>query len=306
MHGKFSALACVLALGGAVMVGCGDDDGPDPGTDSSVPMDSGGGGGDEPPVATLTGGGAPDWTCVGNVTAPAPGEPIAFSATFGGPLPPNLPDGTAVDFFSDNTVEATCGENCVTATTTSSVAMPTLPANGWFAYRVPMTTNSFPTVGYFRPAPAEAGANTSQTAIANTVVGIIPGVFGRERAPGTTVVSGAAYDCQGRPVGGVQARVFVGGTPVPLGDGRTQPFVGYLEGVSSTGTEWTSATGGGQFAVGNVQPGSTRIELWAKPAEGEALTRISCEEVGTFADTVIVVTPPALRSDYAAGSACAD
>lgn len=301
MRGKLWMLSCLLVLGGTVLVGCGDDDGG--GGDAGM-GETDAGGGPSQPVATVEGGGAPDFECLGNVTAPAAGDPVAFTATFTGPLNPMLPDGTVVEFFTANEIAGTCtAPGCVTATTTGNVASVSLPANAFFAYRVPMTSATAPTIGYFRPAPAAAGENTSQTVIGNTVLNVIPGLFNRTRLPGTTVVSGAAYDCQDRAVGGVEARVFIDGERVVQGTERTDPFVGYLDGAAPNGMTFTTVPGA-QFAVANVDPGTTRLELWAVLAEGEEPTRIACEEFASVADAVMVVAPPVLRSDYPEGSGC--
>lgn len=302
MRKRLWILTCVAALGGA-MIGCGDDGGVDPEVDSGMTEETDSGPVSELPLATIAGGMAPDWSCVGTNAAPTAGAPITVAATFGGPLNPTLPDGTVVNFYPGNAVTADpcTAPDCVTAMTTGNVATVMLPADAWFAYRVPMTSATFPTVGYFRPAAAATG----ETVIGNAVVTFIPSIFSRMRLPGTTVVSGAAYDCMGRPVGGVEARVFVDGVRVAQGDTQTSPFVGYLEGVASTMVPYTTSVSA-QFAMANIPPGATRLELWAVREAGEAPTRVACEEVQSYADTVIVASPPGLRSasDYPAGSGC--
>ena len=307
-------LACaVLAL-----AGCGSNN-PAP-TDAGMVVDTDGGAtgtdaGSTPtlPVASVMGGGAPDFSCLGTRTAPAAGAEIAVTAAFTEAVSGStLPNGTSVDIFRSNIISETCAApDCTTVTANAmGEVMAMLPASAWFAYRVAgstATTSSAPvtTIGYNRGAPAAAGS-AGQSYISRQTIGLIPGLFGRMRVPGTTIVSGAIYDCADQPIAGAIARVFRDGTEILSGTGAMDPFAGYFAGATPSMRARNTDAMAGRFAFANIDvtPDPVRVELWAVRTEGAAPERIACEEVQPAADAVVIITELPLRADYAAGSGC--
>jgi hypothetical protein len=298
-------LACVVTL----LAGCG-----------STPMTPADGGIPVVVEVAQVAGGAPDFSCLGTLTAPVAGAPIEMTAAFTEAVSrATLPAGARVEFFPGNRILDTCVEpDCFTTTASATgQVMVTLPASSWYAFRVneggAATTEPVETVGYNRPTPAAAGV-APEGFISRATIGLIPMLYSRMRVPGTAIVSGAVYDCNGHAVGNAKVNVFRGENEIIQGTGASDPFVGYFMGSSPCPTRCrdtdmgTAAdpTLGARFAFANILASDepVRVEIRATLAEGEEPTLISCEEIDAIADAVAIISMRPVRSDYPAGSTC--
>lgn len=314
MHSRLASWNVVLvALALSVGVGCGDDDAPpatdDAGTTSDLPVLSTG-------TMSAPTTGTPDYACLDSRTQPTSGDAVA--ATF------ELRDfetdapvsGARVWLFPENEVRDACDGTCTEFTTDASGnAMVSLPANGWYAYRV------FPRAGatgsmtvidsmqYNEPAPSEAGRSVTGNSVSEGTLSLIPAVLGVRRQPGTALLAGTVVDCDETPVYGARVRAFDESGEIVMGSDVTAPQYRYFNGDSfpSDSNTFTHADGlyvGVQIPV--PASGRIRVEAWGRPTADSPEVRIGCEAVRVLPDAVTIVNLGPLRADYEAGHPCAE
>lgn len=311
------AIAGALAIG----VGCGGGGG-DP--------DAGGGGGDGGEVSNLpvlsTGTmsmpatGSPDYACLGSATQPTAGAAVDTTLELRDFESDAPVSNTRVWLFRDNAIGEACDAPVCTElmTDASGNATVSLPADGWYAYRV------FPRMGptaamtvidsiqYNEPAPPTAGRAVTANSVSQGTLNLIPAVLGILRAPGTALLAGRVEDCGETPVYGAEVRVYDGATRIAEGPLANDPHYRYFNGDSfpSDSGEHTHADGlyvGVQIPVPASPDARLRIEAWGRLAESDAQPRrIGCEAVRVLADAVTIVNIGPERSDYGAGHPCAE
>ncbi|AKF05536.1 hypothetical protein DB32_002685 [Sandaracinus amylolyticus] len=261
--------------------------------------------------------GVADYACNGTASRPTAGEPVSTRFELR-----DFQTGTAVGdarfwLFRDNVVRDACAApECEEITTSADGnATVTLPANGWYAYRVfpregatPPTT-VIDSMQYNEPAPAAADSSVTGNAVSHGSLDLIPAVLDIERVPRTAMLAGIVLDCDGTPVYGAEIRAYSGATRIDEGQRPTDPRYRYFDGDSfpaGTGT-FTHADGlyvAIQIPVPAAAEDVLRIEAWGRPTEGPPV-RIGCEAVRVLADAVTIVNLGPLRSDYGAGHPCA-
>ena len=121
-----------------------------------------------------------------------------------------LPD-TTVQVFTGNSIpeDLTCGAGCMEVTTgADATAMVSLPADGWFAYRVIGNDMIFTTAEVNVPAVADGEGNIEISAVSSGLFNSALVIADVTREAGTAVFTGTATDCAGLPLVGAQVRVF--------------------------------------------------------------------------------------------------
>jgi hypothetical protein len=316
-------LASMMALAGAA-VGCG---GGDTGTDAGMMTgnDTGMMTGDDAAMtsqAVVAVGSAmmnmpADFACAGMNMAPMAGAPVMANVEVEAISLMSFPVVNApIELYPGDTVRATCDGDCVMGMTDATgVASVSLPAGGWFGYRLPaagagMMAN-VPVLGYFYTFPSMAGETETVTAIGTVAAGLVASGLNRELTVDTAAVSGSVRDCDTTEVANVHIRFFRGATEICPGgcpaDDTTMPRI---TGLSDSTIPARSPDGltryAGRFAgIVPAAGGAVRIEAWGVTEEGGAEELLGCEEVLVEGNTVTVAVIPPLRSDYAAGSGCA-
>ena len=237
-------LVIVSALGGAVCVGCGDDDPmvvPDAGmvvpgargTIFYIDPDTGARGDLPTPDINATvesapgSGAAGDLTCTGepgramNIRPPEAGTDIAVVMTVEDFESNNPVDNVRVRFYRGNELpppvggDFACDDAAYPCQEGMSDAMGVVPAfmdtdASWYSYfikgRMGPTTASTPvdTAQYNETAEATVTGNS----VAQSTLNIIPTVLGLTRQSGTAIVAGTVYDCTDTPVRGLVVRMF--------------------------------------------------------------------------------------------------
>lgn len=307
--------ALVLALGGAALVAC---DGGDP-----VDPDAGPDGPDLGPAAAhfevmdefvardL------DYSCIGTVTQPTGGDPVA--TTF--QLRDFQDDFEVVDtevwLFTDNVILDTCAAPGCQMFTTDSMgdASVMIPAGGWYAYRVlakegeTRGTTVFSVFQYNEPAPASAGGAVEGNSVSGSTIELIPALLGITREPGRAIVSGRIQDCNENYVENAIVRLYdPDGNEVTDGTLASQPHRHYFNGNPDSNLpnqEETDSNVDGLYVVVQVpivDERPYRVEAWAN-LDGE-VQRVGCEAARIFPDAVTILNIGPERSDAVA--ACAE
>lgn len=250
-------------------------------------------------------------TCIGTRTMPMGGAPVAGTITVNAlGLTPATVNNTALQVFSGAGVSATCAApGCETVTTSATgVANISLPAGGWFAYRVPASGNSVPGLGFFYEWGTAAGSNTSVTAISSAVAPLVADQFNRQLNSTTAAVSGSIEDCSGATLANLQIRMFRGDTEIisgAAGDLTTPRFSGVGDGALPTPNRDGGTSYLGRFAgILPAAGGDVRIEAWGTLAEGGSPELLACEIVSVEPSSVTVAVLGPYRSDYGAGHGC--
>lgn len=309
-------VGCVLSLTFG-LVACDGERDPDPDPDSGTPTETDAGGGETRGVVMAVDGDelvAADLSCLGTRTAPTAGAEMEFPIRT---VSRGVSDGpaadTSVQIWTTNLVPTAtdCGTGCTAVTTDGAgMATVTLPADGWFAYRVigdevagSATTvqHNFPTdLTSFdaEPTPSPAielsviGQSLFQTAIGTGFVTV---------QEGTMLFTGTATDCMGRPLHGVSLRVFGASGEVQGGTMtmRTGPRLIYWPDDSpfpASSREFTSLQG--RYAGANIPADDTiRVEIWGILEEGGELSMIGCEAIPGSPDVVNLLNIGPARSD---------
>ena len=311
MTGRRLALGC--AIGIALVAGCNNTS---TGTDSGTPgTDSGGMTG--LPVVSVGSSTMPmaaDLSCLGMRTAPMAGDPAAATVTVHDfQFAMNAIANAQVNLFPDNQITDGCTGTCIAAMTDASGAlMATMPAGGWFAYRIGAgatsgSSTTVLTVAYNRTAPA-AGGTIDLPSVSLSTIGLIPTLFMRTRVAGRGIVSGSIVDCAGEEIRGAEVHMFNGDTEIVGGPGAMDTFFGYFNGSRLPAATAVYTNYDGIFAGANVNvpdAGSPiRVELRGVTEEGGDPVLLACEEIEIFADAVSIISVGPLRSDYAADHGC--
>ena len=317
---RIVGLAWALTLCGALMFGC---DG------GSAEEDSGTGGGDDaggttlpelPPSAVYeevderyepT---SLDWSCLDTGVEPTPGEPVDVRfelIDFQDDFPVDEVD---VWLFSDNEIGDDCsGPGCQMFTTgADGSAMVTLPAGGWYAYRVlpkdgPTRQSSvFGVFQYNEPAPAADGMAVQGNSVSGKTIDLIPALLGISREEGTATVSGRISDCGGGFVENAIIRLYdPEGNLVEQGTLGDEPSYHFFNGDASNNLPEQAremSHRDGLYVVVQVpvvDDRPYRIEAYAN-VDGETRL-VGCESARIFADAVTIVNMTPLRSDAPAG-----
>ncbi|HJL20362.1 MAG TPA: hypothetical protein RMH99_32140 [Sandaracinaceae bacterium LLY-WYZ-13_1] len=316
----WTTLGCAVLLG-AMLGACDGDDGE---------MDAGGGGetdagpiADLPPSEAYTENEADeifepatiDWGCLGARTQPEPGAEIEATFELRDFQDGFEVDGVEVWLFSDNTIADRCdGASCQSFTTDADGnATVTVPANGWYAYRV--LPKMGPTRGetvfgvfqYNEPAPASEGGTLDGQSVSGSTIDLIPALLGINREPGRAIVAGQVRDCGGANVANAIVRIYdPDGAFVEPGELNADPHYHYFNGDAANNlpdqlAEHTAPDGlyvAPQIPAEDDRP--YRMEAWAT-VDGE-LIRVSCETARIFSDAVTILNLEPMRAD--APAAC--
>lgn len=244
-------------------------------------------------------------SCVGTRTAPVGGEYGTFSAIFHDFQSGRSIAGLAVHAFHDNVITPSCTGSCQDLSTDTNGETAIGGREGaWFAYRAAATSTQVLTVGYQLVVPAGGGL-LELPSVSHTTVGLIPTLYGRQRAPGTAIIAANIVDCAGVPVDGAVVRLFQRGIELVPGPGRIDLFAGYFMDATPSPSQ-TMTNANGRSIAANIPPGTEPISVtfWARPLDSDSVRMIGCEEVRAFADGVTSVSVGPLRRDYPAGSFC--
>jgi hypothetical protein len=271
------------------------------------------------PVATVAGGARTDFGCLGALGAPIGGAAAPITLSFSEAVSrATLPAGSRVDVFPGNRVLDWCAApDCIGGSVDANGELAVeLPLGGWYAFRVheggSATTEAIETLGYNRLAPTSASGRVAEGFVSRSTIGLIPMLYSRSRVPGSSIVSGAVYDCGGSAVASADVQAFLGPDRISVGGGASDPFLGLFTGSSpcprcTTTDSGTSAdpSVGARFALANLPSGApVRIEIRATLAEGEGSTLVSCEEIDAAPDAVAILSMRPLRNDYPPGHGC--
>lgn len=231
-------LVIVSALGGAVCVGCGDDDvvvpdaGPTGVRDTIFYLDPDTSARLELPVPDINAGvesplgfGTPaDFACndgAANVRPPETTADISVVMTVKDFESDAFVDNVVVQFYRDNEFPPpmdgtfSCSNPAFPCQMQTSDSMGVVPAfmdadASWYAYfikgRMGPTAASTPvdTAQYNEAASATVTGNS----VAKSTLTLIPTVIGFTRQVGSAVVAGTIYDCADEPVRGLLVRMF--------------------------------------------------------------------------------------------------
>lgn len=302
-------LVCVLSvIGGAALVGC------DNGTVEEP--DAGGPVVELPPAAayvetaddfmatTL------DLSCRGARTRPVGGEPVDLTFQLRDFQDDFAVTGSEVWLFSDNTIADACtGATCQVLTTNASGdASATLPAGGWYAYRVlpqegPTRVSSvFGVFQYNEPAPTSAGRSVIGNSVNGMTIEVIPALLGITREPGLAIVAGRIEDCDGSFIQNAVVRVYdPDGDLIEQGTLGSEPGYHYFNGNPDSNLPNQSETYSnvdGLYVVVQVPIVDNRpyrMEAWAN-VDGET-QRIGCESARIFPDAVTILNIGPERAD---------
>lgn len=317
-------LRIVLLMTGLVALSGAGCDG-DPSTDAGTDAGSADGGGTDagplpalnlPPLeafvesteefveATL------DHSCLGTGTRPEAGADVDVRFELR-----DFQDDFAVDdvdvwLFRDNEIGDTCdAPTCAQLTTdTAGNAMVTMPADGWYAYRV------FPREGatrgetvfgvfqYNEPAPSVSGQAVQGNSVSGTTIEIIPALLGISREPGSAIVSGRIHDCADAFIQNAVMRLYdPDGRLVEQGTRSTEPSYHYFNGNASDNLpdqERQQSNSDGLYVIVQVpivDERPYRMEAWAT-IDGVD-TMIGCESARIFPDAVTILNLGPLRAD---------
>lgn len=267
--------------------------------------------GDTGPVAqgvVTSASGPVDLSCVGHATLPMPADTVSGTLHFYEYLSMSPITSNAVDVFDANAITDDCVEPaCTTYTTdTQGNLALTLPAGGWFAFRLHVSGQTTNVLAFDQPWVTTPG-EISVPGFAPGTITIVGMLLNRTfQADRLGSMSGRSVDCLGQPLANVRPRVFVGDAEVvtgPFGD-TASPRIGGLEGTMPTRTGLTGASG--NFVGANVPPGDdVHVETWATLVEGGEPQLIGCTEARVVAGGITLSIIGGLRSDYPAGSRCA-
>ncbi|UJR81850.1 hypothetical protein [Sandaracinus amylolyticus] len=312
MDSRFASWNVALVALGLSVVGCGGDDAPaDPDAGaSSLPVLSTG-------TQLNPATGAADYACNGTATQPASGADVGTLFQLRDFESDAAVGNTRVWLFRDNVVRDACSApGCVEfMTNADGDATVSLPADGWYAYRVfpregaTAATTVIDSMQYNEPAPAAADSAVTGNAVSAGTLGLIPAVLDIVRTPGTALLAGTVVDCAGTPVYGAEIRAYSGSTRIEDGQQPSDPHFHYFDGDSFPSEQGTHTHADGLYVAIHIPlPAATddvlRIEAWGRPSEGPPV-RIGCEAVRVLADAVTIVNLGPERSDYGAGHPCA-
>lgn len=301
---KIFAIASALAL-----LGCDGTAATDAGVDGGLTVDL-------PPAEAFTEGAtafepAPlDYSCLGTATAPAGGADIAVQFQ----LLDFQDDFAVVDtdvwLFTDNTIANDCSGPMCQAFRTDAMgnANVTMPAGGWYSYRI--LPHDGPTPGrrvfgvfqYNEPAPAAAGGSVQGSSVSGTTIDLIPALLGITREEGRAIVAGRIYDCADSNVANAIVRIYdPDGNFIEPGVRSTDPNYHYFTGLVTGNVpaqEAEYSAGDGLYVAPQIpllDDRPYRVEGWAN--YGGRFQRVSCEAARIFTDSVTILNLGPMRAD---------
>ncbi len=253
-------------------------------------------------LSACGGGGGPvegDVTCVGEIAAPIPGEPVTVEYTVENPTDDApFPDAT-VHVFPDGVITTDCEAPCEMLTADGQGRVEVTAPEGWFAYRVlgepetgdkkadadrRMTTLE---VGAVHPPDDEGFLNAL---FADSMQAIFSFAKGKaDPDQGKAVVRGV--DCDNVPLVNVRPRVF------DLDGAELEVVTAYLnkgEGFPGIGRSGTNDDG--RAFLANLPEGDVRIELWGHDGDGVD-DRLACEVLPIEAGAATTARLRPLRAD---------
>ncbi len=253
-----------------------------------------------------------DYSCRAARPLPTPGEPVDVVFQLRDFQDDFEVDATDVWLFSNNVIADTCDPPDCQAFTTDAMgnATVTLPANGWYAYRVlphdglSRMTTVFSVFQYNEPAPAQPGMAVTGNSVSGSTIDLIPALLGISRTEGLAVVAGRVEDCSEHYVENVVLRLYdpdgnyVASTP-------TGPFYHYFNGDPNDNLpaqDEPDTNTDGLYVIVEVPVDSDRpyrLEAWGN-LDGE-LTLLGCEAARIFPDAVTILNMTPVRSDAPAG-----
>jgi hypothetical protein len=296
------SLGCMLALAG--VGGC---DGGGGGVDAG--QDSGPG---EPELPVLMAWDddaeelvAADFSCLGTEPGPTAGAEAEIEVrTMARALMDAARPDTTVHIYPANQIPAglECGDGCTSITTgTDGTTTVSLPAGGWFAYRVPSVGTTATTLQFNTFANPDSRVDLS--VISRSLFEGALGAASVTVQEDTASFTGTFTDCSGNTVMGAQVRLVGPSGVIQGGTAPTGPRIVYWNATGpfpSPTRTFTSEVG--RYAGGNIPPaGRVRLELWGVRTEGGDPELVACEQFDAHGDQVSIIAVGPLRSDAPAG-----
>jgi hypothetical protein len=336
---KRLAMVCALAIG----VGCNNGGGSND-SGVTPPDDMGGGPGNDA-ACVGGDGGVPtymplavpmadtiDLSCRGHATIPMGGASTMATLAINEYLSSSTPiTATMVDVWTNDMIGmgACSAPNCTTVMTDMmGHATLSAPLNGLVAYHIYASSSTAEVLAYGMPWAPNMGTVTT-AGFASTTINTVSALLGRTFRPTCHMdadcpggaagscsggfcpynggaVSGQVTDCMGHDLQYAEARVYMGTTRIMTGPtcDRNSPRITGLDGTAPVHSTLTGS--GGTFVGANVPASdSYRVEVWGVQPGMTSAQLIGCEEGRVVAGGITVLAIGPLRSDYAAGSACA-
>jgi hypothetical protein len=224
--------------------------------------------------------------------------------------------GTDVWVFTDNEIGNECtAPSCQSFTSdTMGNGTVTLPADGWFAYRVlpksglSRMTTVFAVFQYNMAAPSTEGRAVQGNSVSGSTIDLIPALLGISRTDGLAIVSGRIRDCAGNYVQNAIIRVFdPDGNEIEQGELNDEPHFHFFNGDAMNNLPdqtQTQSNADGLFVLVQipvVDDRPYRVEAWGN-LDGE-LTQLGCESARIFSDSVTIVNMDPVRADGPSGCA---
>jgi len=319
-------LMIVSALGGALLVGCGEDapilDFPvretiwytdDDNQRAELPTPDINGMANMPGNGTA--GGTACLTDPTNIRPPETTADISVAMTVLDFETDDPVGNVVVQFYRDNvfpepgatgfSCEAT--DNCQMGTSDATGLVPPFMDAGdsWYSYFI--RGRSGPTPASTPVDSAQYNESASATITGNSVaastLSIIPTVLGLTRVTGTALVAGTVYDCADEPVRGLVIRMFSEGpTETFIADAgtRTGPGYRYFNGDGFPDGDQGYTNVDGLFAAANLPVAAPlRVEAWynAGTATAPVPTLWGCERIRVFPNGVTIVNIRPKRMD---------
>lgn len=249
-----------------------------------------------------------DYACLRERVRPTPGDPVETTFQLRDFQDDFVVEEADVWVFSDNVIADECGgPTCTTLTTDAEGnASVTLPAGGWYAYRVvpkegftPMLT-IFGVFQYNEPAPLVAGEAVVGNSVSGSTIELIPATLGISRTDGLALVAGRIEDCNGGFVENAIVRLYdPDGEPV-VGT-ASGPFFHYFNGDAGNNTPAqgeTDTNADGLYVVAELPVVSDRpyrVEAWGE-IDGR-LEILGCESARIFPNAVTILNLGPIRAD---------
>jgi hypothetical protein len=300
-------LGCLMALA----VGCGG--GTTPGNDSGVTPPTDGGGNDVGSTQMVLAVADPDTidlTCLGTATRPMGGAATMATLSVTEYVSMMPVTATTVELYNTDAITGTCASPDCAMGTTDSMGHASLmaPAGGWVAVHLLASADTAEVLAYNQTWPTTGGATFATAAFSSSSIGLVSSLLGRTfDSAHAGAISGQVNDCMDHNIANAEARVFHGTTQVVTGasSDRSSPRITGLMGTSPTRAPGLTGSGG-TFVGANVPPGDDyHVEIWGITTAGGSPELVGCEEGRVVAGAITVLVIGPLRSDYAAGSACA-
>lgn len=254
-----------------------------------------------------------DYGCIGSRTRPAGGAPVDVQFQLR-----DFADGFAVRdtevwLFTNDVIADDCAAPDCAMFTTDSMgnAMVSMPAGGWYAYRViphdglTEQNSVFGVFQYNELAPSAAGMSVEGNSVSGVTIDLVPATLGVGRTDGRAILAGRIADCSGSYVQNAIVRVYDSdGNPMLSGELNDQPHYHYFAGTpENNGSDLpsmpeTASNVDGLYTVIQVPVADERpyrIEAWGE-LDG-TFTLLACEEARIFEDAVTILNLDPRRGD---------